>query len=194
MMVSARLSRATTVIGPHRRALHPNHTRRDGVSEHSNASISQAPLQKERKSKAERVADLRACVVVNDRGCWLLPHIKPSPNGYIRVAWHGKIYSAHRFMFEFYCRPVQASLELDHLCRNRTCCNPDHLEMVTHQENLRRGINTVAQVRAATTHCPSGHSYADVGYRDKHGARRCRICRRARERQRHAAKKAKKQS
>jgi hypothetical protein len=52
----------------------------------------------------------------------------------------GKMRMAHVVAFESKYGPVPAGRELDHKCRNRACCNPDHLEPVTHQENVRRGL------------------------------------------------------
>lgn len=46
----------------------------------------------------------------------------------------------HRVLYELVVGPVAADLDLDHLCRNRACCRPDHLEPVSRRENIRRGI------------------------------------------------------
>lgn len=68
---------------------------------------------------------------------------------------------------------VPAGLELDHLCSNRTCVRPDHLEPVTHVENIRRAWDR-------KTHCPNGHAYTpETRVSDYMGGHRCLICRRA---------------
>ena len=79
--------------------------------------------------------------------------------------------SAHRFAYEQLVGPVPKGLVLDHLCRNRICVNPAHLEPVTDRENVLRGVGITA-VNAAKTHCPYGHEY-DVVWR---GRRTCKTC------------------
>jgi len=88
--------------------------------------------------------------------------------------WHmGTKVQAHRFAYEAFIGPIADGLFLDHLCRNRGCVNPYHLEPVTNQENCMRGDNA----QRAKTHCPKGHLYAGANLSlDKHGWRRCAQC------------------
>lgn len=90
----------------------------------------------------------------------------------------GKTVSAHRFAYESLVGEIPPGLELDHLCRNRACVNPSHLEPVTRKVNLERA-------RDLRTTCPKGHEYTEENtIRWRNNGRRCRICEQERERRR----------
>lgn len=87
---------------------------------------------------------------------------------------------AHRVSHEMFEGEIPAGLTIDHLCRNRGCVNPAHLEAVTIGENVLRGTAPAA-LHAKKTHCPAGHPYDEANtYRARNGQRVCRACGRAR--------------
>ncbi len=99
-------------------------------------------------------------------------------SGYGRLRFGGRLIQAHRLAYELSVGPIPSSLELDHLCRNRGCVNPHHLEPVTRRENVMRGVG-VGAFHARATECPQGHAYSTENtYRDRLGKRYCRICKR----------------
>lgn len=97
-------------------------------------------------------------------------------NGYGGVRAFGRTERAHRISYQIHKGPIPTGLQLDHLCRNRSCVNPDHLEAVTQRENLLRGPTTLPAMNVAKTHCPLGHPYTAENTRINCGKRRCRRC------------------
>jgi hypothetical protein len=97
--------------------------------------------------------------------------------GTFRPEYTGTSYLAHRLAYVECVGPIPTGFVLDHLCRNRACVNPLHLEPVTQRVNLLRG-NTIVAGLADRTHCSHGHSYeGSYLYR---GSRQCRACNRIR--------------
>ncbi len=106
-------------------------------------------------------------------GCWLWT-AQVSPEGYGKFRFAGG-QLAHRFAHEVAIGAIPKGLQIDHLCRQRSCVNPEHLDVVTQAENMRRGIKGVL-----TTHCPQGHAYTDENTtHNSKGGRVCRKCRKA---------------
>ena len=81
-------------------------------------------------------ANMNCRVRVTD-GCWHWRGAVTS-SGYGCVAYEGRLWSTHRLAYELLSGPIPDGLQIDHLCRNKLCCNPQHLEPVTAQENRRR--------------------------------------------------------
>ena len=100
-------------------------------------------------------------------------------------AWHeGRDQPAYRVVWELLVGPIPEGLELDHLCVTPMCCNPQHLEPVTHAENQRR-------IRERYTHCVHGHDWSNPNnVRTRpNGARYCAECNRISCRARYAARR-----
>lgn len=86
---------------------------------------------------------------------------------------------AHAAAYTLERGPVPPGLELDHLCRNRACCEPSHLEAVTKRVNTLRSNNIMAQ-NARRTHCIHGHEFTPENTYPEAKGRSCRACRKAR--------------
>lgn len=96
--------------------------------------------------------------------------------GYGSFRLDGRPQRAHCVAYEWANGPVPDGMELDHLCRNRICVRPSHLEAVTHRENLLRGEGFAA-LNARRTHCHAGHPFDETNtYIDRRGERVCRTC------------------
>lgn len=113
----------------------------------------------------------------SESGCWdWRASTDAGGYGQMRVGPRGssRLRPAHRLAYELLVGPIPEGLDLDHLCRNRRCVNPAHLEPVTRSENLRRGARS-----ALATHCPRGHAFDDENtLRTSRGHRYCRTCNR----------------
>ena len=111
-------------------------------------------------------------VAIHDSGCW--NWVAGHGNGYGSFWINGENRCAHALTYELvYPKPLKGFC-LDHICRNRQCVNPQHLEVVTLGENVLRGIGITAQNRSKTK-CPNGHPY-DMKYGT--GKRGCKACNR----------------
>lgn len=118
---------------------------------------------------------LLARVKVTEGGCWEWTGVLVRGYGQMLVSRSSTRY-VHRIAYEEFVGPIPKGLTIDHLCRNRACFNPEHLEPVTMRENLLRG-NTRQAANAQKTHCVRGHPLSgDNLYVTKRGSRNCREC------------------
>lgn len=134
-------------------------------------------------------AKLLARAVAGPNSCLIWTGAKNN-SGYGQIRVNGTTTYTHRLAYEVFVGPIPEGLHLDHLCRNRACCNPHHLEPVTSGENTRRGEP------ANRTHCPEGHPYDEANTRIRERidqksktpvrTRECRECALIRQRQKHA--------
>ena len=113
-------------------------------------------------------------------GCWPWLGATRKTDGYGVFSLGPVSVPAHRAAWMFFrgAMPPPYPMTLDHLCRNPGCVNPAHLELVTTQENTRRG-NGPSAINARMTHCRRGHPLSGENLLYVGGDRRCRICRNA---------------
>jgi len=112
-------------------------------------------------------------LTVTARGCWEMGN---KPDAYGGFWLDGKAHGAHRIAWQRLVGPIDDNLDVDHVCRNRPCCNPSHLEPVTRQVNIQRAYSPSLEV-AQRTHCTKGHELtADNVVKSKVPYKRCKTC------------------
>ena len=135
---------------------------------------------------------LRAKIRPNSTtGCWEWIGAR-DVRGYGNVRVGRRVRKAHVVVYEALRGPIAAGLECDHLCRVPWCVNPDHMDLVTHAENVSRGAArwVPGERQRAKTHCPRGHGYSpeNTYVQPSTGGRACRACDRAKKRARMQSK------
>lgn len=141
-------------------------------------------------------------IPVTESGCWLWT-ASTDQHGYGRIGVDRKNRQAHRVAWELYKGRIPSNTNaatradihtIDHLCRVRSCVNPDHLEVVTLAENVKRSPKELHMWRLRITHCPSGHPYSGdnlytVSRSTGQRSRACKQCVKARNRTQYLARK-----
>ncbi len=111
--------------------------------------------------------------------CWIWTANKIRGYGHFKIT-PNKTVKAHRLSYELLVKPIPEGLTIDHLCRNKSCVNPAHLEPVTIQENIRRS-NNVTAMNSRRTECINGHPFSQENtYITSDGKRMCSTCNHAR--------------
>lgn len=174
-MVIDHLCRNKTCVNPNHLAVATaeENTRRTSVKDAPPKTVYSRRVPKW-LPKNQRILDF---INVDDNGCWIWDNLRPNGYGYLCVG--KKTVSTHRYFYEQFVGPIKYDLVIDHLCRNKACCNPEHLEAVTQQENTLR-------YRRLITHCPSGHPYGSC---EPGKVRICNHCRNTKKRNARAMKK-----
>ncbi len=117
------------------------------------------------------VARFFAKVDWKESGCILWTATK-NDDGYGRFWYGGRVGMAHKFAYETWRGEIPDGMEIDHICRERSCVNPFHLRVVTHKENMEAR-------RDSQTHCRNGHEFNELNTiwrKDRPGQRNCRQC------------------
>ena len=143
-------------------------------------------------STRQRLLDrINSKIRVDPGGCHIWTGVVTSrrrADGYGLIHVIDRMKLVHRVLYEIKNGPIPEGLTLDHLCRNRNCVNPEHMEPASLRENILRGCGASA-VHARKTHCPRGHPYDEENTHRYNGARYCRKCKRIRDRQRYTKHK-----
>lgn len=129
--------------------------------------------QKKIESKVNRFFE--KLYIEQNTGCWIWTAQKNKFGYSLFRGFKSISQSGHIFSYKFFKGGIPEGLELDHLCKNRSCVNPNHLEPVTHFINLERA-NHWSIKNKNKTHCIRGHEFNQENTYLLNGLRRCRVC------------------
>lgn len=130
----------------------------------------------QKKSINDRLRD--GMKIDSKTGCWNWQRAK-NRKGYAQIRYMGVLWIGHRLVWEMFRGPIEPGHTIDHLCRNHSCINPDHLEPCTMKVNTLRGFGPSAEC-ARKTHCHKGHPFSGDNLLIWRGGkeRGCRTCHR----------------
>jgi hypothetical protein len=145
------------------------------------------------RARAYEILPDRFTVKVDFQDCWICTAAKDSTGYGVFSIGSNRNAKAHRFAYAELVGEIPDGMECDHVCRNRACVNPNHIDIVTHRENLlrirtRTAKGNLVSVSDDPTECPMGHRWSEFGSRHKDGYLRCRACASDRERARRASR------
>ena len=124
--------------------------------------------------------------VDRDTGCWEWTSTK-NQKGYPRMKIDKVMCGAHRVSYEMFTGPLIDELEMDHICENRGCINPAHIQQISHGDNIRNGARWRHK---KDNHCIHGHKYTEENTQIRaDGRKRCATCRRSQARERTGIKR-----
>lgn len=161
-------------------------TRPDGKTSEPSLALQAAPALQRARDLPWDTAVFRLLNRVDvdpKTGCWIWTG-STTPGGYGQIGMGSmtdgsrRLMAAHRVAYEIFIGQIPEDYQLDHLCRNRACIFPNHLQPVTQQENIRRGDG--GAFWAAKTQCPHGHPYDAANTAIYQGRRFCLTCRKIR--------------
>lgn len=124
---------------------------------------------------------IKANSIKDDSGCWIWQ--KSKNRGYGTTSFEGKVYSAHRLAYLSYYGSIDKDLVIDHICRNPSCVNPEHLELVTQKENIARAKKRLGpRPEMVKKFCKNGHEFTSENTRmkidGKYKSQACKTCQR----------------
>lgn len=114
-------------------------------------------------------------------GCWLWTG-SLTTSGYGQFSWKRRMMQAHRLSLELRGVAIPEGMVVDHVCRVRSCVNPDHLRVVTQRQNVLENSESLPAKQVRRTHCPKGHPYSGDNLSKSAPHRVCMTCKRASDR------------
>ena len=120
--------------------------------------------------------------IIDNSNCWIWNLFKDR-DGYGLMTINGSTYRAHRASYSVFREQPGANLVIDHICRNRSCVNPEHLRLVTTKVNVTENSLSIQAHNSAKTHCKNGHEFTEKNtIIANDNSRQCRTCVNARQR------------